>query len=65
MDQTWLTRFDAKRRDYSRRRDVAYPPEDGDSAHSNLLFDLTGDDLSIGDAGLVIGKDSVRGETIW
>lgn len=64
MNQAWLRRFDTKKHDYSRRRDLAYSPEHGDGAHGDFLFDLGGDKLGVRDTRLIIGEDGIGRETM-
>ena len=41
---------------------LPYPPKHGHDAHGDLLFDRSGDDLGMGDTGVVIGKNCIRRE---
>ena len=62
VNQAWLGWLDIKWHDYSRWQDFPYPPENSHSAHGDLLFDLGGDDLGMGDTRLIIGKDGIGGK---
>lgn len=64
VNQAWLGRIDTKWHDYSGRREFPYPPEHGHSAHGDLLFDLGGDNLSMGYTQLINGKNCIRREAI-
>jgi len=66
MNDTWLGWLNAKWHDYVKGWNLTYmyPPEDSDSAHSDLFLNLVRYDLSMGDVGLVIRKDVVRQKTV-
>ena len=64
VNLTWLGWLDTKWHDYARWRNFSYSSEHGHSAHGNLLFDLGGDDLGMGDTRLIIGKDCIRREAM-
>ena len=64
VNQAWLGWLDTMWHDYSRWRDFPYSPENGHNAHGDLLFDLGGDDLSMGDTRLIIGKNCIGREAM-